>query len=149
MKNGKSSFAGTVADFDAISKLDNKSANAKIMEVIANNFDDKKVKTLMEAAKSGKPNGMLKRARGLNSLPRFVNTLILVPSFLGIILPKIVYGITAKNRKKAEMTKTPKGINELETPINNTPLIIQNSKNISKSFGQTKTFDKLKQHNNK
>lgn len=149
LKNGKSSFAGTVADFDAISKLDNKSANAKIMEVIANNFDDKKVKTLMEAAKSGKPNGMLKRARGLNSLPRFVNTLILVPSFLGIILPKIVYGITAKNRKKAEMAKTPKGINELETPINNTPLIIQNSKNISKSFGQTKTFDKLKQHNNK
>lgn len=149
LKNGKSSFAGTVADFDAISKLDNKSANAKIMEVIANNFDDKKAKTLMEAAKSGKPNGMLKRARGLNSLPRFVNTLILVPSFLGIILPKIVYGITAKNRKKAEMAKTPKGINELETPINNTPLIIQNTKNVSKSFGQTKTFDKLKQHNNK
>ena len=149
LKNGKSTFAGTVADFDIISKLDNKSANAKIMEVIANNFDDKKVKTLMEAAKPGKPNGMLKRARGLNSLPRGINTLVLVPAFLGIILPKMVYGITAKNRKKSEMAKTPKGINELETPINNTPLIIQNSKNISKSFGQTKTFDKLKQHNNK
>lgn len=147
LKNGKASFAGTVADFDKISKLDNKSANAKIIEVIANNFDDKKVKTLMEAAKPGKINGMLKRARGLNSLPRSINTLALVPSFLGIILPKIVYGITAKNRKKAEMAKTPKGINELETPINNTPLIIQNTTNTSKSFGQTKTFDKLKQHN--
>lgn len=149
LKNGKESFAGTVADFDTISKLDNKSANAKIMEVIANNFDDKKAKTLMESAKPGKINGMLKRARNLNSLPRFVNTLVLVPSFLGIILPKIVYGITAKNRKKAEMAKTPKGINELETPINNTPLIIQNAKISSKTFGQTKTFDKLKQHNNK
>lgn len=149
LKNGKESFAGTVADFDTISKLDNKSANAKIMEVIANNFDDKKAKTLMESAKAGKINGMLKRARNLNSLPRFVNTLVLVPSFLGIILPKIVYGITAKNRKKAEMAKTPKGINELETPINNTPLIIQNAKKSSNTFGQTKTFDKLKQHNNK
>ena len=139
LKNGKSTFAGTVADFDTISKLDNKSANAKIMEVIANNFDDNKVKLLMEPAKAGKPNGMLKRARGLNSLPRGVNTLILVPAFLGIILPKIVYGITAKNRKKAEVAKTQNGIKELETPINNTPIIIQNTKPIS-----NKTFDRFK-----
>lgn len=110
LKNGKESFAGTVADFDIISKLDKKAANSKIMEVIADKFDDKAVKKLMEPKKlpkNGKPvlNDMYKVARNLNAAPKFLNTIVLVPVFLGLVLPKFVYGITAKNRKKQEMAK--------------------------------------------
>ena len=115
LKNGKEAFAGTVADFDAISKLDNKAANSKIIEVITNNFDDNTVKKLMEPAKKGKPNGMFIKARNLNSLPKFLNTIVLVPVFLGVVLPKIVYGITAKNRKKLEEARLAKMQQKMNT----------------------------------
>lgn len=146
LKNGQESFAGTAADFGTISKLDNKSANAKIMEVITEHFDDAKVKKLMEPAKPGKLNGMLKRARGLNSLPRFVNTLVLVPAFLGIILPKIVYGITANNRKKMEMAKNAQPQTTVKAQPNNTPAMVQGQgqPQFKKSERSNKTFEQLK-----
>ena len=110
LKNGKESFAGTVGDFDSLTnaKLDRKASNAKIMEAITNHFDENMVKKLMEPAKAGKPNGMFIKARNLNSLPKFLNTIVLVPVFLGVVLPKIVYGITAKNRKKLEEARLAK-----------------------------------------
>lgn len=158
LKNGKSTFAGTEADFNSIANLDRTAANKKIIDVIANNFDENTVKTFLEAdtpklfgiklPKSKNPiNGMYRKARNLNSTPRFINTLILVPAFLGVILPKIVYGITAKNRKKMEMDKASKMNHNLDTPINNTPSTLQNINIKSRTFKQhSKIFDKFK-HN--
>ncbi len=158
LKNGQSTFAGTEADFASLANLDRAAANKKIMNVIANNFDENTVKTFLEAdtpklfgiklPKSKNPiNGMYRKARNLNSTPRFINTIILVPAFLGVILPKIVYGITAKNRKKMEMDKANKMNSNHDIPINNTPSTLQSINSKSKTFRQNnKIFDKFK-HN--
>lgn len=128
LKNGKKLFAGTVADFDVISKLDKKAANSKIIEVIAEKFTEGSVKEFMEpkkVLKNGKValNDMYKTARNLNCAPKFLNTIILVPVFLGLVLPKFVYGITAKNRKKMELEKQAKAAqkNVVNNDINNQP----------------------------
>ena len=87
---------------------------------------------------------MYRKARNLNSTPRFINTIILVPAFLGVILPKIVYGITAKNRKKMEMDKANKMNSNHDIPINNTPSTLQSINSKSKTFRQNnKIFDIL------
>ena len=136
LKNGKESFAGTEADFNTISKLDKKVANSKIIKVINETFDTKAVEKLMAAAKQGKENGMYLRARNLNALPRFINTLLLVPITLGVVLPKLVYGVTAKNRKKLELAKQ----NKTQQAINT------NTKNIDKITANT-VFKQLKHTN--
>ena len=46
------------------------------------------------------PNKLLKRARSLNSVTSFAATVFLVPAFLGMVLPRMVYGMTAKRQKK-------------------------------------------------
>ncbi len=144
LKNGKEVFAGTVADFDKIAnaKLDRKATNAKFIEVITNHFDENMVKKLMEPAKARKPNGMFIKARNLNSLPKFLNTIVLVPVFLGVVLPKIVYGITAKNRKKLEEAKLAKMQHNQQ---NNQQPVANTQKPVLS--GQV-TFNKLK-HNHK
>ena len=134
LKNGKESFAGTEADFNTISKLDKKVANSKIIKVINETFDTKAVEKLMAAAKQGKENGMYLRARNLNALP--INTLLLVPITLGVVLPKLVYGVTAKNRKKLELAKQ----NKTQQAINT------NTKNIDKITANT-VFKQLKHTN--
>ncbi len=146
LKNGKESFAGTIGDFDSIANanLSRKESNAKIMEVITNNFDDNAVKKLMEPAKKGKPNGMFIKARNLNSLPKFINTIVLVPVFLGVVLPKIVYGITAKNRKKLEEAKLAKA----QQKQNQQPVVIANNDSVKVQQSSQLTFNKLK-HNHK
>ncbi len=148
LKNGKETFAGTIADFDKIAnaKLDRKATNAKFIEVITNHFDENMVKKLMEPAKAGKPNGMFIKARNLNSLPKFLNTILLVPVFLGVVLPKIVYGITAKNRKKLEEAKLAKMQQKQNTQQNNQQPITDGQKYATLT-GQV-TFNKLK-HNHK
>ena len=141
LKNGKDSFAGTAANFDNLSGLDKKAANSKVIEAIANHFDDNAVKKLMEPAKPGKINGMLQRARGLNSAPKMLNTLILVPAFLGIILPKIVYGITAKNRAKLEAARKEKMQHKQQVAMN----MNQNQNKPIQNVKHT-TFEQLKKH---
>ena len=145
LKNGKDSFAGTIADFDnlANSKLSKTESNAKIIDVIKNHFDDNAVKKLMEPSKKGKFNDMFIKARNLNSAPKFLNTIILVPVFLGVVLPKIVYGITAKNRKKMELAKKEKlqQAQQMQPTVNN-----NNTVNKTQLTGQV-TFNKLKHHN--
>ena len=143
LKNGKDSFAGTAANFDNLSGLDKKAANSKVIEAIANHFDDNAVKKLMEPAKPGKINGMLQRARGLNSAPKMLNTLILVPAFLGIILPKIVYGITAKNRAKLEAARKEKMQHKQQVAMN----MNQNQNKPIQNVKHT-TFEQLKKHTN-
>ena len=144
LKNGKDSFAGTAANFDNLTGLDRKAANSKIIEVITNHFDNNAVKKLMEPAKPGKINGMLQRAIGLNSAPKMLNTLILVPVFLGFILPKIVYGITAKNREKLNAAKREKMQHKQQAAMN----MNQNQHKPIQYINNTKrtTFEQLKKH---
>ena len=59
---------------------------------------------LIEALKPEKKNAanaMLKRARSLNSYVSFASTVFFVPVFLGLVLPKVVYAMTARRQKKA------------------------------------------------
>ena len=70
-----------------------------------------------------------------------LNTLILVPAFLGIILPKIVYGITAKNRAKLEAARKEKMQHKQQVAMNmnqNQNKPVQNTKHT--------TFEQLKKH---
>lgn len=137
LKNGEETFAGTEADFNTISKLDKKEANSKIMKVIEETFDAETVKKLMKPAKEGKQHGMYLRARNLNALPRFINTLVLVPLALGFVLPKIVYGVTAKNRKKIELAKQNKAQQQVA---------MINTNNINKATSKT-VFKQIKHTN--
>ena len=137
LDNAKEVFAGTEADFNLISKLDRKSSNSRIMKTIEN-FAHHQVTKLMEPAKKGKPNGMLLKARNLNALPRFINTIVLIPVFLGVVLPKMTYALTAKNRRKMveESLK-----NHPEKQLTSTSTVQPTKTNIT-----NETFNKLK-HN--
>lgn len=84
---------------------DRKAANRTIMDKMANPEFAEKLVNLMKPAKDGKANAMVKRARSLNSYTSFAATFCLVPVFLGMILPKMVYGLTEKRQKKLAEAK--------------------------------------------
>ena len=73
-----------------------------------------------------------------------LNTLILVPVFLGFILPKIVYGITAKNREKLNAAKREKMQHKQQAAMN----MNQNQHKPIQYINNTKrtTFEQLKKH---
>ncbi len=82
-------------------QADKKAAN----EVIIGNLNETKdfAKDLIKALtpeKEGAANAMLKRARSLNSYVSFAATVFFVPAFLGIVLPKFVYKMTAKRQER-------------------------------------------------
>lgn len=82
-------------------KSDRKAANKTIMDKMAESKEF--AQDLIESLKPKKPgsaNAMLKRARSLNSFVSAAATFFFVPAFLGIVLPKFVYGMTAKRQKK-------------------------------------------------
>ncbi len=79
---------------------DRKAANKTIMDAMQNSEFTDKLLAAIKPKKAGSANNILKRARSLNSITTAVTTLLLVPAFLGIVLPKAVYGLTAKRRQK-------------------------------------------------
>ena len=102
MDNGKSVFETHGLNIKDLAKqADRKAANKVIMEKAATSeeFANKLIELLKPDAK-GRANKIVKRARTLNSITSFAATVALVPAFLGIILPKIVYAQTAKRQKK-------------------------------------------------
>lgn len=100
-KNANKVFKDNGLDLKELAKGDRKDANKAIIDKIANKDF---AKTLADSLKpvNGKVNGILKRARSLSSTPSFLSTVLFVPVFLGVVLPKIVYGMTAKRHKKME-----------------------------------------------
>ena len=70
------------------------------MDAMQNSEFTDKLLAAIKPKKAGSANNILKRARSLNSITTAVTTLLLVPAFLGIVLPKAVYGLTAKRRQK-------------------------------------------------
>ena len=84
---------------------DRKSANKTIMEKLKNPGFAEKMLDVMKPDKKGKANNILKRARSLNSVTTFASTFFFIPAFLGVVLPKTVYGLTSKRHQKmAECT---------------------------------------------
>jgi len=101
MDNSKNVFSEYGLDIKELAKQkDRKAANKTIMDKMADSEFAQKLIDVMKPEKAGKANKMLKRARTLNSMTSFAATIFLVPGFLGIVLPKVVYGLTAKRRQK-------------------------------------------------
>lgn len=86
---------------DLAKQTDRKAANKVIMDKASKSeeFANKLIELLKPSAK-GKANKIVMRARTLNSITSFAATVALIPAFLGIILPKIVYAQTAKRQQK-------------------------------------------------
>ena len=80
---------------------DRKAANTTVINKMNEdkNFAQELVEKLKPAKKGG-ANAMLKRSRSLNSYVSFAATVLFVPAFLGIVLPKFVYKMTAKRQQK-------------------------------------------------
>ena len=98
-KKTKAVFAEAGLDLDALAKqADKKAANSTIIENLKNNEFAQKVVNAIKPAKGD--NSILKRARTLNSVVSFAATALLVPAFLGIVLPKMVYKMTENRQKR-------------------------------------------------
>ena len=59
----------------------------------------------MNDAGKGNKGSIVKIARGLNSIPGFIATVIISPIILGIIIPMITYSNTRKTHAKMEAKK--------------------------------------------
>ena len=102
-KKTKSVFEKFGLDIKSLAKQsDRKAANSTIMDKMAegNGFAQELIEAL-KPEKKGAANAMLKRARSLNSYVSFASTVFFVPVFLGLVLPKVVYAMTARRQKKA------------------------------------------------
>ena len=60
---------------------------------------DESIKQLMKS--SGKNNKIMSFARGLNSIPAFLVTVLISPYILGWLIPKFTYANTRKRQEKA------------------------------------------------
>ena len=99
-KKAKAVFSENGLDISRLAKADRKESNKTIIEKLADSDFAKKLVDAIKPEKEGKACKMLKRARTLNSATSFVSTLFLVPAFLGLVLPRVVYGMTARRQKK-------------------------------------------------
>lgn len=115
-KKTKSVFKEAGLDLDALAKqADKKAANATILENLKNNEFAQKVVDAIKPAKGD--NSILKRARTLNSVVSFAATALLVPAFLGIVLPKMVYKMTENRQKRnAALAEQAAAMNQQEAP---------------------------------
>ena len=119
-KNGKSVFQEFGLDIKSLAKQkDRNAANKTIMEMANSNNDfANKLIDLLKPDRNGAANKIVKRARTLNSITTFAATVALVPAFLGIVLPRIVYAQTAKRQKQkmmeaAKVNPIPSSINQI------------------------------------
>lgn len=96
---------------DLASQKDRKAANKQIMDLAKSNetFAGKLI-DLLAPTKKGGANKIVKRARTLNSITSFAATVALVPAFLGIVLPRIVYAQTARRQKQKALAQANAGM---------------------------------------
>ncbi len=102
MEDGKTVFQDHGLNLKELAKSkDRKAANKTIMDLAASSEEfANKLIDLLKPAKKGHANKIVKRARTLNSITSCAATIALVPAFLGIVLPRIVYAQTAKRQKQ-------------------------------------------------
>ena len=69
---------------------------------------DKKIAELMKSGAKPKNNKILSAARGLNSIPGFIATVIISPVILGWIIPRLTYANTRRIHAKQELERQEK-----------------------------------------
>ncbi|MBE7702578.1 MAG: hypothetical protein E7Z89_00855 [Cyanobacteria bacterium SIG28] len=109
-----------------IAKQPRKDKNAKIISFIENlgkdgKLDkaaiDKKIAETMRAGCKPKVNKILQFARGLNSVPGAIITVLVSPALLGLIIPKITYANTRKMQAKAEQERQQNRENKMNVAV--------------------------------
>ena len=87
---------------ESIKNLSRKDKNKKIAELF-NNLSDETITKVMKGSGEIKHNKITKMARGLNSLPGFISTVVISPILLGVLIPMLTYHNTRKaNAKKLQ-----------------------------------------------
>lgn len=143
-KKGKEVFAEYGLNITELAKnKDRKAANKTIMDA-ANASEEfaGKLIDLLKPGKKGAANNIVKRARTLNSITSCAATIALVPAFLGIVLPRIVYAQTAKRQKQKSLANA--GVEAMQNPAQQ---VAMTSNKIDYSVlkrNNTNTFDKMK-----
>lgn len=98
---------------ESIKNLSKKEKNEKIISLFKNIKSenpfakDESIKKLMMTTGKVKGNKILQMARGLNSLPGFISTVLISPVLLGVFIPKLTYYNTKKayERKNTDSQK--------------------------------------------
>ena len=105
-ENTKEIFNEKSFTLDSIAKEARKTKNNKIIalfEKMENNSNTNElISKLMNDAGKGKKGSIVKMARGFNSIPGFLVTVIISPIILGVIIPMITYALTRKTHAKME-----------------------------------------------
>lgn len=94
---------------DSIADRPKGAKNDKIIEFFEKMENSEKtnelISKLMNDAGKGKKGAIVKMARGFNSIPGFLVTVIISPIILGVIIPMITYANTRKTHAKMENAK--------------------------------------------
>ena len=99
--NANLMFNDKTFTLDSIKNLKKEEKNKKILEFFEK-FDgsNETIAKVMKGAGEIKHNNIAKMARGLNSLPGFLSTVVLSPLLLGVLIPKLTYYNTKKAYEK-------------------------------------------------
>ena len=117
-------FNQNTFELSSIANLSKKEKNAKITDVIKKLGKDGKldkagvdnaVAKLMKGTLGDKKNGILKHAKGLNSIPAFLVTFLISPYLLGWFIPRLTYANTRRLHEKAEQEKQAKEAQKINT----------------------------------
>ena len=100
--NANLAFNEKSFSLESIKNLSRKDKNKKITELF-NNLSDETITKIMKGSGEIKHNKIAKMARGLNSLPGFISTVVISPILLGALIPMLTYHNTRKaNAKKLQ-----------------------------------------------
>lgn len=99
--NANLMFNDKTFTLDSIKDLKKEEKNKKILEFFEK-FDgtSETIAKVMKGAGDIKHNNIAKMARGLNSLPGFISTVVLSPLLLGVLIPELTYYNTKKAYEK-------------------------------------------------
>ena len=110
-------FNESTVKLSDLTNLSRAEKNSKIKETIKNLGKDgklnkadidKKIAELMKSGAKPKNNKILSAARGLNSIPGFIATVIISPVILGWIIPRLTYANTRRIHAKQELERQEK-----------------------------------------
>ena len=103
-----------------------------------------KLINLLAPTKKGGANKIVKRAKTLNSITSFAATVALVPAFLGIVLPRIVYAQTGRRQKQKSMAQIATGT--IDTPAKQVTMKSSHIDYSKLKMNTSSAFDSMKQH---
>ena len=105
-ENASLMFNDKTFTLDSIKNLTKEEKNKKIVDFFEKfNGSNDVISKVMKGTGDIKHNNIAKMARGLNSLPGFISTVILSPVLLGVLIPKLTYYNTRKAYEKKHQQK--------------------------------------------